>query len=422
MRDFSPRTFCGDSHAAAMCCDSQGETLTPLSESSPPSRQSLPMEFVGLGVELEAQELLEAKFDFWGFDTFALSRLSGGRPLQLAGWEALRRSPCATDPDLELDVGKAQRFLQRAESHYSSRQDVPYHNNMHAADVTQTVHALLADFGFVVYIDGLSYLALILSAIVHDLGHDGHSNSFHVNVKDEMALTYNDQSVLENFHVSNASRLLFGEPDTNLLEGFPHCKLKRIRKEMIDNVLGTDMAHHFRHVSTFKAFCEKNSTHPQNWCSGDPAAMTSLTVMVLHAADISNPSKPTDLSDQWTDLLKEEFFRQGDEEKRLGLPVSPLCDRGGANFASSQVGFIKLIVHPTFEAIEKQAPLSQGNALQELTRNVELWEDRKRDEELAEQERLQEAQARLCSKAVSDPAVQVPEDPEATRTPRHGGA
>jgi len=45
----------------------------------------------------------------------------------------------------------------------------------------------------------------------------------------------------------------------------------------------------------------------------------------------------------------EEFFRQGDEEKRLGLDVSPLCDRNVASVGSSQIGFIDFIVHPLWE-------------------------------------------------------------------------
>lgn len=42
----------------------------------------------------------------------------------------------------------------------------------------------------------------------------------------------------------------------------------------------------------------------------------------------------------------EEFFAQGDEEVKLGLPVSPLGDRAKVIPSSSQQGFIEVIVAP----------------------------------------------------------------------------
>lgn len=46
-------------------------------------------------------------------------------------------------------------------------------------------------------------------------------------------------------------------------------------------------------------------------------------------------------------LLLEEFFRQGDKERELGLPFSPLCDRNNTLVAESQIGFIDFIVEPS---------------------------------------------------------------------------
>lgn len=47
--------------------------------------------------------------------------------------------------------------------------------------------------------------------------------------------------------------------------------------------------------------------------------------------------------------LLEEFFRQGDKEKALGLPFSPLCDRNNTLVAESQIGFIEFIVEPSMQ-------------------------------------------------------------------------
>lgn len=60
--------------------------------------------------------------------------------------------------------------------------------------------------------------------------------------------------------------------------------------------------------------------------------------MVLHCADISHPAKDWSLHHRWTNQLLEEFFKQGDREQELGLPISPLCDREKTLVAESQIG------------------------------------------------------------------------------------
>lgn len=331
------------------------------------------------GITLELEELFDAQFDTWSFDTFELSRLTHRRPLLFTGWESLRRNACFSD--FNIAPAKAQCFLRRIESGYGNDLAIPYHNNLHAADVTQSVHALLGDIGFSAYLDAFSCLTLLLSAMVHDLGHDGRNNTFHANMQDDLALTYNDTSVLENYHVSRAFKLLSNEPDANLLSGLDKEQFACARKQMIEAVLGTDMAHHFSKLSSFKTFVQQLDSDPNSW-RAEPEATASLRVMLLHAADISGPTKPVELSDQWAALLTQEFFMQGEEEHRLGMPVSPLCDQRTVKFASSQVGFIKFIVQPTFEALAEVVPQVEVAILEQVHANTALWEERKsRDEE-----------------------------------------
>ena len=45
---------------------------------------------------------------------------------------------------LSLPTREVVNYLRVIESSYLPAQDVPYHNHLHAADVTQSVHALLA--------------------------------------------------------------------------------------------------------------------------------------------------------------------------------------------------------------------------------------------------------------------------------------
>jgi hypothetical protein len=70
---------------------------------------------------------------------------------------------------------------------------------------------------------------------------------------------------------------------------------------------------------------------------------------MVHCSDLSNPTKPLDIYRQWVDRIMDEFFRQGDREREIGMEVSPMCDRYNATIEKSQVGFIDYIVHPLWE-------------------------------------------------------------------------
>jgi len=58
---------------------------------------------------------------------------------------------------------------------------------------------------------------------------------------------------------------------------------------------------------------------------------------MAHCADLSNPTKPLSLYQQWTERIMEEFFRQGDLEREEGLDISPMCDRQTATVEKTQV-------------------------------------------------------------------------------------
>lgn len=60
--------------------------------------------------------------------------------------------------------------------------------------------------------------------------------------------------------------------------------------------------------------------------------------LLLHTADISHPGKPWETHLHWTTRITDEFFRQGDWEKELSLPPSPLCDRSTTLLTESQIG------------------------------------------------------------------------------------
>lgn len=105
------------------------------------------------------------------------------------------------------------RYLRLVAAGYRAN---PYHNAAHAADVTQGM-AVLLQMSLSERLTRLERLALLLAGAVHDLGHPGVSNQFLVASRDSWALVYNDISVNENMHVSQAFALA---EEAHLFDGF----------------------------------------------------------------------------------------------------------------------------------------------------------------------------------------------------------
>jgi len=105
--------------------------------------------------------------------------------------------------------------MQEIEGRYRPN---PYHNAMHAADVTQSAMCMIACDGVGQGLTDLELLCIIISCCIHDVGHYGVNNDFLVKTQHEWALIYNDTSVNENMHVRVAFEVL-QEPECNIFEG-----------------------------------------------------------------------------------------------------------------------------------------------------------------------------------------------------------
>merc|ERR1719265_435197 len=58
--------------------------------------------------------------------------------------------------------------------------------------------------------------------------------------------------------------------------------------------------------------------------------------LTLHLADLSNSMKPFRVARIWAWQVLEEFFLQGDLERKAGIPIQMLNDRDKVNKAFSQ--------------------------------------------------------------------------------------
>ena len=296
------------------------------------------------------------------FDIFELRRATNGHELFTIMHLLFTRQGLFST--LQMPIQKFKRFVSKVQSGYNA--SVPYHNATHAADVTQTIHYFLTTCAAadLLQLTPLETAASYLSGCVHDYEHPGVNNAYLVNTQSELAIRYNDRSVLENHHVSASFALAMIE-DFDIYANMTPIDFAKVRSQIIDMVLSTDISQHFSTLSQFK------NKFPVS--RGIVADDRNLCFQVLiHAADISNPSKPWSVCHRWTRLVMAEFWAQGDKERDEGLPISYMMDRYTVNIAKTQIGFIDVIVWPTFDALKTEFPALIENCSQLLT-NRENW-------------------------------------------------
>ncbi|XP_069674513.1 3',5'-cyclic-AMP phosphodiesterase, isoforms N/G isoform X2 [Periplaneta americana] len=300
------------------------------------------------GVETPYEEDLGkmlGEIDRWGIDIFRIGELSNNRPLTAVAYAAFQSRDLLKT--FLIPPKTFITFMMTLEDHYVK--DNPFHNSMHAADVTQSTHVLLNTPALESVFTPLEITAALFAATIHDVDHPGLTNQFLINSSSELALMYNDESVLENHHLAVAFKLLQNE-GCDIFVNLGKKQRQTLRKMVIDMVLSTDMSKHMSLLADLKTMVETKKVAGSGVLLLDNYTdRIQVLENLVHCADLSNPTKPLPLYRRWVDLLMEEFFQQGDREREQNLDISPMCDRHSATIEKSQVGFIDYIVHPLWE-------------------------------------------------------------------------
>ncbi|XP_051025523.1 cAMP-specific 3',5'-cyclic phosphodiesterase 4C [Acomys russatus] len=281
----------------------------------------------------------------WGLDVFKVAELSGNRPLTAVIFSVLQERDLLRTFQIPADT--LLTYLLTLEAHYHA--DLSYHNSLHAADVVQSAHVMLSTPALEAVFTDLEVLATIFACAIHDVDHPGVSNQFLINTHSELALMYNDMSVLENHHLAVGFKLLQAE-NCDIFRNLSAKQRLSLRRMVIDMVLATDMSKHMSLLADLKTMVEtKKVTSLGVLLLDNYSDRIQVLQSLVHCADLSNPAKPLPLYRQWTERIMAEFFRQGDRERESGLDVSPMCDKHTASVEKSQVGFIDYIAHPLWE-------------------------------------------------------------------------
>ncbi|XP_063970176.1 uncharacterized protein LOC129283067 [Lytechinus pictus] len=333
----------------------------------------------------ECRELL-GRLDEWDFPIFQISELSDNQVLSQVAYRLF--TDAGIFETFRISLPEFMNYFRALECGYRHK---PYHNRIHAADVlhgcyymstqqipgftqvnpedldpmgrqdddpdsfhTPTVTpraSISSDSSYGILagnLPALELMALYTAAAMHDYDHPGRTNAFLVATSASQAILYNDRSVLENHHAAASWSLFLSKPEFNFLSSLDVAEFKRFRFLVVEFILATDLKRHFDFLVEFNAKVNDVDAPGINWAV--EADRLLVCQMCIKLADISGPTKIKDLHCNWTYRISEEFYEQGDDERQLGLPVSPYMDRNAPQLAKLQEGFINHLVAPLCNA------------------------------------------------------------------------
>ncbi|KAJ3330283.1 cAMP-specific 3',5'-cyclic phosphodiesterase 4D [Blyttiomyces sp. JEL0837] len=286
--------------------------------------------------EYEVTNYLDLWYHNWNFDMFEFSQMSGGHPLYWSTKWLIESLECLDK--FGITMTKFSNWLLIMESEYHPH---PYHNAIHAADVMHSFNYLLYTSEFGSRLTEIEKLAGVIAAVGHDIDHP-----FLVKSRHAMATMYSDTSVNEYHHSAHVFQVTLNSAAANIFADLSMEDYEELRKIVIRLILCTDMGKHFEYLTKFKAKLSTNTF--TNMEIQENRLMTME--MGIKCSDLNNPSKTPELASKWVSCIMEEFYRQGDCERELGLPISQFMDRGNTNIPKCQIGFIDILVAPLYDA------------------------------------------------------------------------
>ncbi|DBA01405.1 TPA: hypothetical protein N0F65_007302 [Lagenidium giganteum] len=314
--------------------------------------------------------------DGWDLDTLKIAEMTSNRPLMYV--TAAMFEIHELHEEFRIDRVVLRNFLYMLDDGYLAN---PYHNSSHAADVVNSVNYLmstLSDGTIRDTLTNLEFYAALIAAAIHDFRHPGKSNNYMIKAKHDLAIQYNDRSILESMHVAETF-FLMKNPSCDIFGRMKDKPFREIRKAIIEMVLSTDLSMHLQLVGNLKALVIQENT---NAAAGQAPTGKSVTdpmmimKVVIKCADIGHAAKERRLHVIWSSLIIEEFFLQGDNERANNTDISPFMDRHSENSAKNQVGFFEFIVLPFYDTVSQVIFEKEFGVIHAIAKqNYSLWKE-----------------------------------------------
>lgn len=263
------------------------------------------------------------------------------------------------------------RFLMCLSRKY---RDVPFHCWYHAFNVTQTMYYFLTTCNIKKIFGNskLELFAMLIACLTHDTDHPGLNNIFQKKAQTNLAKIHS-ASILENHHLIQA-KILLSQPHCDILCNLSKEDTSKFYLFLTRMIMATDLALHKQILTELEEFNEHIKAEFQK---DKPhlslAERVAVVALCMKCADLSNEIRPYNVSFLWASRINDEFFKQTDKERELGLPVTPFMDPEKVVIAQEQGNFIQGLCMPLYKALVHLFPTAQP-CCDQMASNKATWD------------------------------------------------
>uniref|UniRef100_A0A915PFD0 Phosphodiesterase n=1 Tax=Setaria digitata TaxID=48799 RepID=A0A915PFD0_9BILA len=265
------------------------------------------------------------------------------------------------------------RFVLTVRKNY---RQVLYHNWAHGWTVAQAMYSLLRATTIFSLKESL---ALYIACLCHDLDHRGKNNAYMKSMSTPLASVYST-SVMEHHHF-NQTVIILQQDGHNILKCFSSDEYKEILGVIKHCILSTDLAVFTENKAELEGILADGTF---SWDSVDHRFLVRAILMT--ACDLIAATKPWPLHTEAVKIIFEEFYEQGDAERRNGHEPIAMMDREKANeLPQMQVTFMKYICVPCYQLVVAVVPECQ-QLLDRCLYNMKKWQELADEQKKAEVE------------------------------------
>jgi len=264
-------------------------------------------------------------------------------------------------------------FVVTIASGYQSNE---FHNFMHASHVTHLANLLLTGIGSkdasgIAY-DPLAKFAIVLAALIHDVGHTGIPNRQLADENPGLAARYNNKSIAEQNSIDTAWDIFMSESYRNLHQCLfdSHEEKQRLRHLLVNCVMATDIfdkdLRTTRNLRWEKVFSDDNSSG-----SYEDESNTKATIVIEHimqASDVAHTMQKWELYREWNEHLFNEIF---DAYQAGRTPKDP-----STNWYNGELWFFDNWVIPLAENLRECGvfDIVSNQLIEQAENNRKQWE------------------------------------------------
>lgn len=237
-------------------------------------------------------------------------------------------------------------------------------------------HSTLHDHTYGITSDPLTHFACILSALIHDVDHQGVPNSTLVEEGCDLAKYYNGRSVAEQNSVDIAWGLLL-EPQFSMLRDTicaTDTELVRLRQLVVNSVLATDIMDKdlkkLRNERWEKAFSSDSKDNTEDEQNRINRKATIVLEHLIQASDVCHTMQHWHVYRKWNERLFEEMY--------LAYKVGRAKVDPATFWYNGELGFFDHYIIPLTKKLSECGVfgVSSDEYLNYALRNRKEWEQR----------------------------------------------